>query len=55
MEKDAQPVHAHVRMMRMNKAATIATGTYLVEARAMPNAEGQRVRKDRMCRSMPLL
>ncbi len=48
-------VHAHVRMMRMYKAATIATGTYLVEARAMPNAEGQRVAKDRMCRSMPLL
>ena len=30
-------VHAHVRMMRMYKAATIATGTYLVEARAMRN------------------
>jgi len=34
MEKDAQPVHAHVRVMRMYKAATIATGTYLVEAKA---------------------
>ena len=48
-------VHAHVRMMRMYKAATIATGTYLVEARAMPSAVAFLVHSRITGRSMPLL